>query len=88
VTSRKAEEAIKKRVDDMRSLGGYEAIQKRIEEEKKKKQEEEEKKRQELSKIDPEKAKSDRKQFMKKQKDQMKEVFEAMVKQREDLANK
>jgi hypothetical protein len=39
-------------------------------------------------KIDPEKVKSERKLFMKKQKEQLKESFQTMVKQREDLAAK
>ena len=71
----------------MKGLGGYDAVQKKIEEEKKKKQEEEDKKRQEAAaKFDPEKAKTERKLFMKKQKEQLKETFQAIVKQREDVA--
>jgi hypothetical protein len=71
----KAEEAIKKRLNSLKSLGGYKEFQKQIEEEKKKKLEEEEKKRQATTHVDPEKAKTERKIFMKKQKEALKESF-------------
>lgn len=73
--SKKAEEAIKKRLEGIKNLGGYDAVQKKIDEEKKKKQEEEEKKRLSAPRVDPEKAKTERKLFMKKQKEAIQESF-------------
>jgi hypothetical protein len=67
-------------------MGGYEAKKKQIEEEKKKKQEEEEKKLLGGKKVDPEKAKTERKEFMKLQKEKLKDSFMQIIKQREDLA--
>ncbi len=72
----------------MKGVGGYEAHKKQMEEKKKKEAEEEERKRQAVKVEDPEKLKSDRKQFFKKQKEQLVEQFGQMVKQREEVVVK
>ena len=50
--------------------------------------EEEKKKGEDLKKVNPEKAKTERKEFMKIQKEKLKESFLQLIKQREDVATK
>lgn len=83
----KQEEAIKKRLATMRVIGADDPKIKAAQEELKKKRLEEEmaKNRKNVQEGDPEQKKSERKEFMKKQKEKIKQSFEMMIKEREDL---